>query len=127
MDDQTNNKTNTHYYDKNISREILSKIGTFPKTNKIEKFNELRYDIIKYGNLSALKYYDLIISSYVNNDGNNYDPINKIDTSDLLYIIAKNYNNDLLPILIEQLEDMKTGVCPQGRTIRLLQIIGSFL
>lgn len=122
-----NDQTNTHYYDNNISLEILTKIGTFPKTNKVEKFNKLRYDIIKYGNLTALKYYDEIVQSYVNNDGSNYDPINKIDCSDLMYIIAKKYNNDLLPDLIEQLEDMKTGFCPQGRTIRLLQIIGSFL
>lgn len=120
-------KTNTHYYDKNISQETLSKIGTFPKTNKLEKFKELRYDIIKCGNLTALKYYDLMITSYINNDGSNYDPINKIDCADLLYLISKKYNQELLPILVEQLEDMKTGFCPQGKTIRLLQIIGSFL
>lgn len=120
-------KTDTHYYDNKISHEILSKIETFPKVNKMGKFNELRYDIIKSGNLTALKYYDEIIKSYIDNDGTNYDPINKIDCSDLLYLISKNYDSHILTVLIEQLEDMKSGNCPQGRSIRLIQVIGSFL
>ena len=129
--------SNTHYYDNNMGKEVFEKINQFRNTkdeiNKDEKlscFNNMRVELenIKTKDI-AMKFYNQIIESYIQEDGKNYDPINELDPIDLLYIIyiiSKN-NNTVISLLADQLEDMKTGFCPQGRTIRLVQIINSFL
>ena len=131
---------NTHFYDKNISKETLEKIKPFvdlsnniSKDEKLLSFNELKTYLEKI-NISTIGmfFYDQMIKSYINKDSLSYDPINNLDSINLLYIIyliyhESNNNNDILLLLGDQLEDMKTGFCPQGRTIRLLQIINLFL
>ena len=54
-----------------------------------------------------------------------------VDAEHLLacvYVLSKQHDDfpDLLSNLNEQLEDMQTGSCPQGRCNRLLQIIVAF-
>ena len=128
--------TNTHFYDNNISQDILDKIESLMLTSKdISKedkllcFDKLR-NKLKSLNTSviAMKFYDQIIESYVNDDGKNYDPINKLEPIDLLHriFIISETNHEITVSLKEQLEDMKTGFCPQGRSIRLIQIINAF-
>ena len=129
--------TQTHFYDKNISKEALEKIQPFLQiSNNIKKEEKLSYfDILRKelvligGNKFDIRYYDQMINSYINEDNKNYDPINKLDPIDLLYIIylIKIDKKDILFILSEQLEDLRTGFCPQGRSIRLIQIIQAFL
>lgn len=60
------------------------------------------------------------------NSGENYQPENDVDSSDVLAeILCKDYT-DLLPILQEQLADVvNLGICPSGRVTRLLQIWSS--
>ena len=123
----------THSYDKCLSNELMEKIkpmvlesSIIIKKDKLRYFEELRRKIIN--NVIALKYYDKMIYDYIEDNNNNYDPINNLDTIDLLYIVYKfSIDNDIISLLIEQLKDMQTGFCPQGRTIRLIQIIQPYL
>ncbi len=58
----------------------------------------------------------------------NFDPSNKLSADDLLYQIClileiTNYDNETMPVVIEQLADVITaGNCSQGRCTRLFQI-----
>ena len=123
----------THSYDNNISNDIYKYLEPLiietkkvPRDDKLLLFDKLR-SLIKKDKL-ATTYYDKIISDYINNNNNNIDPINKLDAIDLLYIISlyQSEKQDITDLLIEQLRDMQTGFCPQGRTIRLIQIINLF-
>ena len=129
--------TQTHFYDKNISKEALETIKPFlrilrknSKDEILSSFNTLRkelelFDCDKIG----MKYYDQMINSYRIDDNKNYDPVNKLDSIALLYIVflIQKDNKEILIILSEQLKDLQTGFCPQGRSIRLIQIIQAFL
>jgi len=132
-----NSWTKTHFYDKHISKEALEKIEPFiliskniNQEEKLSYFYTLRkeLELIKSDKI-GIKFYDKMIDSYVKDDGKNYDPINKLDPIDLLYIIylIQKYNKEILLILGEQLNDLRTGFCPQGRSVRLIQIILAFL
>jgi methyltransferase-like protein len=76
--------------------------------------------------IQAINNFQIISSQNV------YDPSNKIYVFDLLYIVedlCRKYEDcsDIIKVLVEQLEDMSTGLCPQGRTTRLYQIVFSFM
>ncbi len=125
----------THFYDRCLSNELLEKINPLiskaseiSKEDKLSAFIELRMEILD--DILALKYYDEIINDYVENNNLNYDPINNFSSIDLLYnvyLIFTKDNNNITSLLIEQLKDMQTGFCPQGRTIRLIQLIQPYL
>lgn len=55
----------------------------------------------------------------------NYDPINNLSVDDLLLEIATRIKKGIIDpeIFEQQLIEMKTGMCPQGRTIRLYSIL----
>ena len=111
--------TDTHYYDNKISPDIIDIINKMDITNT--DLNQLRNKLIASKiDKTGLKYYDKIIK---NKD--NYDPINKLDIIKMLHIInhISDNNSDILLILKEQLSDLKSGFCLQGRSIRLLQIL----
>lgn len=110
-------KNNTHYYDEKIDITLIPNTPKATIDNLI--FSQTRQKI------KNVKYYDLML----NNDPANYDPINKLHALDLLYIVCEISlkNPEILELLEEQLNDMTTGFCPQGRTIRLYQIILPFL
>lgn len=123
---------NTHYYDNKLSstKKGLEKILAAAKSTligeKMECISKLREHLIQYATTKGLQFFDNIVRSP------SYDPINQLNPVDLLYIcylILLNENidkKDLLSSLNIQLEDMETGFCAQGQTIRLLQIIFSF-
>ncbi len=115
---------NVHDYDNKLQDSIKTledKIATVTNISSEErqsKFQELishMIDEVAKKNLSAL------LKSL------EYDPINKIHTEHLLLIIINalikdNWDQSLLSLLSEQLKDMSSGFCAQGKTIRLLQI-----
>jgi len=129
--------TNTHFYDRKISLELLEQVNQLTETgNKISKseklecFDVLRSDLVRNKiKRVGLRYYDAMVKSYNKSNKNNYDSINKLDCIDLLYIIytLSNDSDDIILLLKDQLTDMRTGFCPQGRTIRLIQIIATVL
>jgi len=133
----------THFYDKNISKEILDKLQILIDNSKDisydDKLNAF-YQIIekfKTSNKIIIYFLDQIVQTFINNnrdkkqDSNNknYDSINKLETTDLLYIVylISQKDENILSMLKEQIIDLQTGFCPQGRTIRLVQIIMPYL
>lgn len=128
--------TETHFYDNNISKELMREIQpllemseTVSKEEKLVIYESMRDKLIEL-NISniGLDHYDKMIKSYIVNDGSNCDPINKLDAIKLLYIISiLSGQNDAMLLLKEQLEDLVKGFCPQGRTVRFIQIISSFM
>lgn len=129
--------TNTHFYDRNVSKNALRRIEpvvrlsrNLIKEEKLVCLNDLRTKL-EINNLrdNGIVYYDRMVQSYIKDDSKNYDPVNNLDPIDLLYVVflISNDNEEILSILSEQLNDMKTGFCPQGRSIRLIQIIDAFL
>lgn len=130
--------TNTHFYDNNISINLKSSIqaliqsnSSIPEEDKLDTFNTVRNQLIGVNSgPKSLHYFDKMVSDFKSDNKNNWDPINELDAADLLFLVCHNITRDTkhldITLLSEQLNDMKTGFCPQGRTIRLVQII-SFL
>lgn len=137
------NALNTHYYDGHISysidffKEDLKRIGDIPNNEKNSSFQKLKDILFLSGIISpnALICFNSIISGDVNS---NFDNINKINAQDLLYLIYEYILKELgdnpidkdtinkseyTNLLIVQLEDMISGLCSQGRTTRLLQVL----
>lgn len=57
----------------------------------------------------------------------NYDPDDDLHAYDLLEACATlGVTQELVDVLTEQLRDMATGFCPQGRTHRLLSVFQAF-
>lgn len=116
--------TDTHYYDNKISPDIITLVSNF-KIDDTSNLEDLRNQLLKVNiNKSDLMFYDKILKN-----NNNYDPINKLDVIKLLHIVnyISKYNPDILEMLKEQLKDLKSGFCVQGRSIRLLQLIMSYI
>jgi hypothetical protein len=56
----------------------------------------------------------------------NYDSSNNINVDKLLPLVwtcVKKYDNSAKLIFLEQIQEMKNGLCPQGRTTRLIQLV----
>lgn len=57
----------------------------------------------------------------------NFDSSNNIWADDLLVLCLPHLDNpDFREAMTEQLNDMRTGFCPQGRTHRLYQLVKAF-
>lgn len=131
------NKLLTHTYDNQLTKDIYDNIEPFvsiftlmEKSDKLIILDKLRSVIHSNNsnnnnNNNGIEYYDKMVKDFIDNTENNYDHINKLNAIDLLYIIFTIYqhNYDIIPLFIEQLRDLELGFCPQGRTIRLIQII----
>ena len=136
---------NVHYYDGQLSAsklEIDQLIDDFSKLGgeeKVAAFISLKDKLSSYPTFSinARKNLDTIISDfsrYGRNNGPNYDKVNNLYADDLLLICHKMSEKcedshtceNILSILIFQLDEMSSGMCPQGRTNRLLQVILAF-
>ena len=125
------NYLNTHYYDRLLKegyKELVKKQNEttdFLTINmSIDKlFNEL------YDTLNRLRLIDGDIKDMLeliwNDTKNNYDPLNDIDTMDILnrtwYYVRKMELEDRI-MLFSQIGAIKNGPCPQGRTTRIYQI-----
>jgi hypothetical protein len=91
--------------------------------NKFNVFQQLK--ILIGSNVT----FDIIVNNSKSNE--NYDPTNDLYADDLLYIcgiIAENIpdKDSFVSTFNEQLTDMSTGMCAQGRVHRLFQIIIAF-
>ena len=123
-------KLNVHYYDSKWGDvdEYIAKVRTIPLPIKVQSIDSLKNRLIGYHKMTsvAISNFNTIAS------GDIYDPSNKIYVYDLLYILEKlceMYEDptDLLNMLGEQLDDMSSGLCVQGRTTRLYQLMISFI
>ena len=126
-----NSWTNTHFYDNNISKELKSEIdalivsmSSVSKEDKLAIFDNIRSELFGVNQgVRALQFFDRMVSDFESGNEGNWDPINKLDAADLLYVVCHHIKDYDIILLSEQLNDMGTGFCPQGRTIRLIQII----
>lgn len=112
---------NTHTYDGQIKDRYLSlKI----LDNKY-LVNNITYEqaLLEIYNSTSDNTVHQIIQKIQNSNYDNYDHTNTIHLVDLLPRVWKFYRllNDKTA-LYEQIIDMKTGLCAQGRTIRLFQL-----
>lgn len=117
--------TNTHYYDGKLANCIISisaaihRVSVLRKEEHFRMFSEIRNKLI--GHINALRNFDVIVADYMKDA--NFDNINKGRAEYLLYLVCELslVNESCLEMLICQLEEMSSGMCPQGRFIRLLQ------
>lgn len=118
-------KLDTHYYDGKLpikDEKIKDVISTYTDDELRSIIKSLRYKIeSKPRSGNSLFYFDAIVRDA--HGSPNFDPINHLYANELLYIIAIYSDSIDTLLLIEQLNDMKSGFCPQGRTTRLYQII----
>lgn len=120
-------KLNVHFYDTKIKEFILTNqqiseeiIGahSIPKEEKIRIFSELRCLID-----NATKHtYDIVINDFISESSNNFDPLNEIYASDMLFLCHKYILPDNINILNDQLIDLASGLCAQGRSTRFFQV-----
>ena len=109
-----------HQYDNNII------IPELPVLSPTEKLASIKLLIPKLTDINALRIIHSITNSIINNLDENYDNINNVDASDILAAILKKPYDNIIDILQEQLADIwLLGQCPQGRTIRFIQIYRS--
>lgn len=128
-------KLNTHFYDGKLQDSIkeiqndLDKIKFISYEDKLKSLYILLNDLSTNKNIKppGIRCLTTIVSDFSNKSAANYDHINKLSASELLYLCyEKIYNEnkkDMIDILITQLNDMSSGMCPQGRTIRILQVL----
>lgn len=127
---------NTHFFDGRLETMIQDYV--FEDIERVKSFKEekkIGFDYLrnkKGYTQNGLTYLNSMIDTFhkFGRGGDNYDPLNYLFACDLLYIIYekileedKKDEHDYFDLLVIQLEDMKSGFCPQGRTIRLLQVI----
>lgn len=99
-----------------------------------EKFRRLKFNTfaefeVKFKDhpkfTQGFPYFKGIVTDFLNNSSSNVDGINKLVSDDIMFIVLEKLrgcDEECLFTLFEQFADMGTGFCPQGRTIRLLQI-----
>lgn len=73
--------------------------------------------------------FEIIVNDF--RTGPNYDATNDLYADDILYICAELLSKVpdkecFISVLNQQLSEMSTGMCPQGRTHRLIQVITAF-
>ncbi|HMP28029.1 MAG TPA: hypothetical protein PKD85_00430 [Saprospiraceae bacterium] len=123
---------NTHDYDnqlgntKKVLAKLLAEAANVPQNIKMENILKLKEAFVPVSTPQGLNFFNLLVQRPA------YDPINQLHPIDLLYICSVIFmrdtvdKKDFLCNLNIQFEDMATGFCAQGQTIRLLQIIYSF-
>lgn len=122
-----NHLLNTHYYDGKLTYVThyvpeLHYISNAPLEYKIEVVNNLYHKIDH--NLPDLARKNLLVLRQSLGTKANYDPSNDINADDLLCLCYDHINKpEFIELLIEQLIEMTYGMCAQGRTHRLLQIL----
>jgi len=134
--------TNTHTYDGKLQWtkaeliQEISRVTVLPKEAKLQAFNQLRLALQRYAiSPSAQKCFEIIFQTFAQSErgkpnNHNYDSANDLYADDLLYLcfekVVLNQDVDFAQALILQLEDMTSGLCAQGRTTRLFQILLAF-
>ena len=130
---------NTHFFDGKLVGMIsfiqtdIERVHSISKVEKIRAFDVLQPLVENHENCTpnVTRCFQAIYSSCaqfsegLNNP--NYDCANNLYADDLLYLIyekaSEENNSEYTDLLVANLEEMATGLCPQGRTTRLLQIL----
>lgn len=131
---------NTHAYDGKLGQWIskiqgkLDEAGSISEIEKKRVFEVLHLRLKEYPEFdtAAERCFKAVNGCTPLHGSGNYDNKNNLYADDLLYICAMLVLSDdnevvtdaregMLGVLCMQFHDMATGLCPQGRTTRLLQ------
>jgi hypothetical protein len=124
-------KLNTHHYDGQLNtlyREIESMVKDPPSLETTyQEITELINTLLA-DNKKVRKDTQNILNILQTSTGTpaNYDGSNNINVDKLLPLVwacVKDYDNSAKMIFLEQIQEMKNGLCPQGRTTRLIQLV----
>lgn len=129
---------NTHFFDGKIQyaldsiAPLIEAASSVDSKTKMTVFQLFRR---KLRNPTALRSYDIIVRDFEGAGrvviSGNWDSTNRIYACDLLYAIIVQTTGvneeEMVSLLSAQLVDMQTGLCPQGRTTRLVQCLWSLL
>jgi len=142
--------TETHTYDgklserKNEIEKHLQRAASFPKEERLRMFQKLIVHLRAKPcfTIQTEANFNTIIRDFeLDNACPNYDPSNHLFAIDLLWLCAElcfssPKNGEIYPFDVAneasiltniQLGEMSSGMCPQGRTTRLIQVVWSFL
>lgn len=115
-------KLNTHYYDSKLLIDFP--IPIIPDRIEFAKSMQALYTVLVPILTPGARNNFLAIAQ----GQGNYDNANNLYADQLLYacyllLVNKNFDKDLLVQLAIQLDEMSSGMCPQGRTTRLYQVL----
>ena len=123
---------NTHYYDLKLGdqRDVIKDMlkDAEDATDKIEELIFIEHMISTRPNSTheSQRNISIIINDFrFGRREKNYDCTNSLRADDILYLFASFIRRDIevCDMLNIQLGEMAGGMCPQGRTHRLLQIL----
>jgi len=119
---------NTHTYDGKLNTGLLPDL-VLSKSLTCEQKRIYGYELIqnmRHVNKTAISFLKRIVKSI--GTKSNFDSTNNLSADDLIYLCWLHRNNqEFIKVLEEQLMDMRTGFCPQGRTHRLFQSLLPFI
>lgn len=116
-------KLNTHSYDGKLNMALLPHVTQLSIEEKKKRGHQLLSES-RFNNVAG-KYLQGIINSIGTQQ--NIDKTNNINADDLLCLCWEmRHNRDFIKVLEDQLMDMGTCFCPQGRTHRLFQTLLAF-
>lgn len=142
-----NRMQNTHFYDGKLKEAkeqlipYLDDIAKMTKDKKLVLFTSFASLLVSrvsttqqsQHNLQTIitdyqKYMNLRLEDTLKDP--NYDPSNDLHAADLLYFLAdlimkipEKEQGDFLDLANQQFTEMSSGMCPQGRAYRILQVI----
>lgn len=136
---------NTHFYDgklKNVMGPFIKDLERISKISCLQKtpmFIALLNKILSTKTTANTKIaLNTLVKTHTQIDHGdkcsirnpNYDPKNNLHACDLLYLICEKIQNsdkedslEYFNLLLTQLNDMMSGMCAQGRTTRLAQVL----
>jgi hypothetical protein len=114
----------------------LQRVSLKTKAEKLSRFEAFLSHLRKtpkFG-LGVNANFNTIVRDFEqDNAGPNYDPTNHLFAVDLLFLCseiclfsAKDVSEEASILTNIQLDEMSSGMCPQGRNTRLFQIVCSF-
>jgi hypothetical protein len=109
---------NLHDYDKKADG-IIKRIRELPKPEvSLDYMRQIADELGSVGNV-----WKILV------DDHEIDPINSVRVDELMPYITDLWNRGdamFKATLIDQLTDMQSGFCQQGRTLRLIQLINAY-
>lgn len=136
-------KTDTHFYDGKLQHLTASHADAIERAACVSKEQKQRVfavlqrilDARSDATLHAKRCLSVVCDTFARygrvatGANTNWDERNGLHADDLLYLVAKHIHqhpaqeDDVMMLLCAQLHDMRTGLCPQGRTTRFMQVL----
>lgn len=129
--------TDTHHYDGHMEATIhplRERLNLVRQLDRQTKCAAMRVFLTQWAPRACARTLQIIVLDAGRGGQDNWDGANQLDAGDLLYILAvfvrdcrdELVRRELLQELCVQCVDMQGGMCAQGRTTRLLQLITAF-